>query len=142
MATLVRTSPRSGPQHDSITEEPINDGFGPDADEEAIPRITDIDSECYMLLMQFMNGESFDIVSNVPRGRGMEASRLLSRRWDPAIEGRRKNLLRAVLQPGRSMEELSASLENCGWISSEGMSEAKGRTDVRHPQRRHQTGSV
>ena len=68
MATLVRTSFWSGPQHDSTTEEPINDGFGPDADEEeAIPRITDIDSECYMLLMQFMNCESFDIVSNVPR---------------------------------------------------------------------------
>ena len=42
----------------------------------------------------------------------MEAFRLLSRRCDLATGGRRKNVFRAVLQPGRSsVEELSASQE-------------------------------
>ena len=37
---------------------------------------------------------------------------MLARRWDPTTGGRRTNLLRAVLQPGRSsMEDLSAALE-------------------------------
>ena len=99
-------------QKETLSEEAIEDKFGSLADDDEIKRIGDIDNEVYMLLMQFMDGESFDIVSNAPRGRGLEAFRLLARRWDPSTGGRRKNLLRAVLQPGRaSMEELSASLE-------------------------------
>ena len=39
-----------------------------------------IDQEVYMLLLHCMDGESFDVVSNVPRGRGLEAFRLLARR--------------------------------------------------------------
>ena len=51
-------------------------------------------------------------MSNVPRGCGLEAFRLLSCRCDPATGDSRKKFLRAVLQPGRSsMEELGASQE-------------------------------
>eukprot|EP00974_Lingulodinium_polyedra_P131094 11216396-Lingulodinium_polyedra.AAC.1 len=59
-----------------------------------------------------MDGEAFDIVANVPRGQGLEAYRLLARRFDPATGGRRRNLLRLVLQPPRAkLEELSGALE-------------------------------
>ena len=88
-------------QRDPTAEETIEERFGAKAGEVA--RITDVDSECCVLcLMQFMGGESVYVVSNVPRGRGLEASRRFSRRWGPATGGKRKNLLRAVFQPGRS----------------------------------------
>ena len=98
-------------QRESLSVETVAEQFGVDG-EEPIADYEVIDAEVYMLLLHCMSEESFDIVSNVPRGRGLEAFRLLARRWDPTTGGRRKNLLRAVLQPGRSsLEDLSASLE-------------------------------
>ena len=98
-------------QRTALTADALAEQFGMDAD-EPLQGYEVVDQEVYMLLLHCMDGESFDVVSNVPRGRGLEAFRLLARRWGSTIGGRRKNLLRAVLQPGRSsMEDLSASLE-------------------------------
>ena len=64
------------------------------------------------MLTQYMSGDSFDIVMNCPRGQGLEAYRRLARRHDPSTGGRRRNLLRLVLQQGRSsLEGLASALE-------------------------------
>ena len=96
-----------------ITPQELEESFGalaPDA--ERIGSLDEINSEVYVLLTQYMEGESFDIVMNCPGGAGLDAYHRLARRHDPATGGRRRNLLRAILQPGRSsLEGLSSALE-------------------------------
>lgn len=101
-------------RHGAISERDIEEAFGALApnEEERIDHIEEINVEIYVLLTQYMSGDSFDIVMNCPRGRGLEAYRRLARRHDPSTGGRRRNLLRLVLQPGRSsLEGLASALE-------------------------------
>lgn len=67
--------------------------------------ITRMSSEIYALLMQLVTGEAFDLVANTNRGNGVEAYRKLARKFDPTTGGRQRNLLRAILQPGRASDE-------------------------------------
>ena len=96
-----------------IQEADIDDQFGDLADDnDKIENIGLIDMDVYRLLLQYMNGESYSIVKNTRRGRGLEAYRRLARRFDPATGGRRLNMLRTVLQPGRTtLDQLAAALE-------------------------------
>jgi hypothetical protein len=101
-------------RHGTISEPDIEEAFGALAPNEAerIEHIAEINFEVYVLLTQYMSGDSFDIVMNCPRGQGLEAYRRLARRHDPSTGGRRRNLLRTVLQPGRSsLENLASALE-------------------------------
>ena len=97
-----------------ITDRELETTYGTSADElDRVDACTIGNVEVYTLLLQLTLGESFDIVMNTTRGHGYEAYRRLARRWDPTTGGRRRNLLRIILQPGRStLEGLCQAVEN------------------------------
>ena len=66
----------------------------------------------HTLLIHITDGESFDIVNATEDWNGLEGWRKLSRRWDPATAGRKRNLPRQIFNPGRcKLSELQGSLE-------------------------------
>lgn len=52
-----------------------------------------------MLLLELTPGESFDVVMSM--ARGFEVYRRLAQRYDPSRGRQRRNLLKAIIQPGR-----------------------------------------
>ena len=69
-------------------------------------------AQSHTALQQLTTGEPFDLTHNVEKGNGFECWRKLARRYDPATGGRKRNLLKQVLSPGRcKMEELAGALE-------------------------------
>ena len=67
-------------------------------------KIEKVGEQLYRVLCHLCTGESEDLV--VGAGNGYEACRklfcmYLCRRWDPATSGRKRNLLRAILNPER-----------------------------------------
>ena len=62
-------------------------------------------------LAEFTEGESWNMISNCKKN-GLEAWRRLRGRFDPATGGRKRNLLRNVLNPGQcSLENLGSGIE-------------------------------
>ena len=68
--------------------------------------------QIYTALTQLTDGESFDLVRGAGPGNGLESWRKLHRRFDPATGGRKRNLLKSMLNPGRcTYSELGSGLE-------------------------------
>ena len=77
-----------------------------------------------MALQQLCEKERFDIVSNCGRSNGLEAWRRLNRRYDPSTGGRKKTLLKHILNPSRvTLDELSGAIEK--WTDSVRMYERR-----------------
>eukprot|EP00959_Pyramimonas_sp_CCMP1952_P365166 7646764-Pyramimonas_sp.AAC.1 len=65
-------------------------------------------AQLHTAIQQLVTGEPFDITQNVDKGNGLECWRRLARRFDPSTGGRKRNLLKLVLSPGRcKLEELA-----------------------------------
>lgn len=80
-------------------------------EEDSIPDFQNAVGQIHTALTQLTDGESFDIVVNAGAGNGLEAWRKLHRRFDPATGGRKRNLLRGIMNPGRcKFSELGAGL--------------------------------
>ena len=78
--------------------------------ENTIANVGVIDTQLHMVLLQLFEMEGHDLVLRCGRC-GLEAWRLLDRRFDPAIGGRKRNILRAIINPGRCrLDELQAGL--------------------------------
>ena len=92
----------------AVTKEAFNEVDG------TVQKVKDLDAmlaQRYTALLQLTEGEAHDIVVNADRNLG-EAWRRLHRRCDPATGGRKRNLLRAILTPGRcALSEVQPSLE-------------------------------
>jgi len=74
--------------------------------------LDEMNEQVYHCLVALTDGESFDIVTSVGEGQGLESWRKLNRRWDPVIAGRSKNLLKAIMNPGKArMEDLMGAIE-------------------------------
>ena len=74
--------------------------------------LEEMNEQVYHCLVALTDGESFDIVTGVGEGQGMEAWRKLNRRWDPVTAGRSKNLLKAIMNPGKArIEDLMGAIE-------------------------------
>ena len=72
----------------------------------------DLSQQIYTSVAQLVDGEALAIVQNVIKGRGLEAWRRLSRRFDPQTAGRRRNIMGQILYPGQQkLHELSAAIE-------------------------------
>ena len=81
-------------------------------EEDGIQGITDLVQQLHAALSQLTDGESFDITQNSGAGNGLEAWRRLHRRYDPATGGRKRVLLRSIINPGRCrLEDLGSALE-------------------------------
>eukprot|EP00973_Karenia_brevis_P013300 1806566-Karenia_brevis.AAC.1 len=65
--------------------------------------------------LQLTEGESDDLVRNAGRlgiACGLEAWRILVRRWDPLTAGRARNLLKSIMTAGRcTMDQMQEALE-------------------------------
>ena len=74
--------------------------------------LEEMNDQVYHCLVALTDGESFDIVTGVGEGQGLEAWRKLHRRWDPVTAGRSKNLLKAIMNPGKArIEDLMGAIE-------------------------------
>ena len=74
--------------------------------------LDEMNEQVYRCLVALTDGESFDIVTSVGEGQGLEAWRKLNRRWDPVTAGRSKNLLKAIMNPGKArIEDLMGAIE-------------------------------
>ena len=69
-------------------------------DGEANEEIIELDNQLYTVLLGLVDGEGFDLIINSQPRSGLEAWRRLAHRFDPTTAGRRRNLLKNVLQPG------------------------------------------
>ena len=64
-------------------------------------------AQVYQVLMALTEDDSQDIVIGAGSGRGLEAWRKLSRRWDPIAAGRKRVLLKQIISPDRcKLEDL------------------------------------
>ncbi|CAK0857642.1 unnamed protein product [Prorocentrum cordatum] len=97
-----------------ISMEVLEARFGSDDDneDEFIPDLREKVSQLYVALQTLTEGESFALVMNTPKGNGAEAMRKLIRRWDPASGGKRRVLLKQIMNPQRcTLSDLYAKLE-------------------------------
>ena len=93
--------------------------------------VTEFDHQLYTVLMSTTEGVAFDIIGNAPMGAGLEAWRLLHKKYDPATGGRKRIMLQALTSPERSSSEnLGAALER--WKALRGRYNKKKDQFVRH----------
>ena len=98
-------------QEQAITIEDLEVQFGAEGSEDYVDDIAEKDSQLHVALQALTEGESFDIVLGATP-HGVEALRRLIRRWDPASGGRRRVILRQIVQPERAkLTELPGALE-------------------------------
>ena len=100
-------------RQDPIDRSAWTDAFGTESpDDPAIVGLDEMVAQLHTALQQLTSGEPFDLTQNVEKGNGLECWRKLARRYDPSTGGRKRNLLKQVLSPGRcKMEELAGALE-------------------------------
>ena len=90
-------------------------GIGSDRDlaNQTVP--ADLDTkvnQLYAILVSLTEDDSNDIVIGAGDGNGLEAYRLLCRRWDPNLSCRKGNMLKAIIAPPRcKYEDLQGTLE-------------------------------
>ena len=80
-------------------------GIDPEIDPDVgIPGLADKCDQLYRVLSSLTSGESGDLVVGCANlgASGFEAWRRLNRRWDPVTAGRKRNILRAILNPERT----------------------------------------
>ena len=71
----------------------VNEGRG-------VKNLEFILKQMYTMLMDFTSGEANDMVGN-SRKNPLEAWRRLQERYDPTAGGRKRNILRTIISPGR-----------------------------------------
>ena len=100
-------------QTTEISTEFIDREFLPTAtnQERGVQNLEFVLQQMHMALMALTSDEANDIVAN-SRKNPLEAWRRLQKRYDPTRGGRKRNLLRTVVSPGRcSLLEHQAGIE-------------------------------
>ena len=95
-------------QDEEITVEKVEEEHG---GELGMAGLDDKGDQLFRLLSSLTTHESEDLVINAKNG--YEAWRRLNRRWDPLTAGRKRNILRAILNPERvkSWEAVRPAME-------------------------------
>ena len=81
----------------------VSDGSA--ADRPKVEGLDQKSAQLCLILSQLTDGEAFDIVVNSGKNAGFEAWWRLHRRYDPATGGRRRNMLREIIGPGRCKQD-------------------------------------
>ena len=78
---------------------------------DGVSGLPDIGDQLFRLLSSLTHGETEDLV--IGCSNGFEAWRRIHRRWDPLTAGRKRNILRAILNPERvkRWENVRAAIE-------------------------------
>ena len=84
------------PLEDDDAELEFTSGTNPD---DNFPEVKDFSGQLHAALVGLVEGEGFDLVVGVEGSSGLEAWRRLTRRFDPQVIGRSKNMLKHVLNP-------------------------------------------
>ena len=86
---------------DAVDFPALETKFGDDLDLDGIPGLDDKCDQLYRVLSSLTTGESEDLVVGCANlsAAGFEAWRRLNRRWDPVTAGRKRNILRVILNP-------------------------------------------
>ncbi|CAK0855964.1 unnamed protein product [Prorocentrum cordatum] len=103
----------SADQGGEVELDAVRDEFGElqDDPERRVEQLEAITHQLFTALIQLTEGESLNIVKNSKKNP-YEAWRRLQKRFDPATGGRKRNLLRTILNPGRCrIDDLQASIE-------------------------------
>ena len=104
-------------QDDPIEMTDVVEKYGPGNFEgnDEVENLEDKADQLFRVLSSLTIGESEDLVVGCISltGSGFEAWRRLNRRWDPVTAGRKRNILRAILDPERtkSWEGVRPALE-------------------------------
>ena len=85
-------------QEDAIEMSAMESAFGTGTI-AAINDLEDKADQIHRVLLTLTSGETEDLM--VGASNGFEAYRRVHRRWDPRTSGRKRNILRAILQPER-----------------------------------------
>ena len=104
----------------NIVAEEIDKAYGTGADLiDQWDEVLEFNEQLYTVLRATTEGVVFDLVENAPRGNGLEAWRMLHKKYDPATGGRKRIMLQALTNPDRAgYESLSNALER--WKSLRG----------------------
>ena len=96
----------------TIEERDIEEEFGALADEtKRVDGLQQMLQQLFTVPVQLTEGESHELVMNCQKNP-CEAWRRLQRRFDPVTGGRKRNLLRMIINPGRSsLQDLQCSME-------------------------------
>lgn len=79
---------------------------------ETFTEVRPFSGQLHAALIGLVEGEGFDLVAGVEDGCGLEAWRKLTRRYDPQVAGRSKNMLKHVLNPPQcKAHEMLAGME-------------------------------
>ena len=99
-------------QATEITTTAIDLVFLPtDANVDRVPNLEFVLQQMHTALMALTSCEANDVVAN-SRKNPLEAWRRLQKRYDPTTGGRKRNLLRTIISPGRCpLLELQAGIE-------------------------------
>ena len=93
---------------DDITVDEVEAAHG---EPDGVSGLPDIGDHLFRLLSSLTHGETEDLV--IGCSNGFEAWRRIHRRWDPLTAGRKRNILRAILNPERvkRWENVRAAIE-------------------------------
>eukprot|EP00438_Fugacium_kawagutii_P020302 Skav211652 [mRNA] locus=scaffold1290:312904:315642:- [translate_table: standard] len=96
---------------------------------KAVPDLGSINQQLYAILQTLCEKESFTIVRSAGKGNGLEAWRKLVKRFDPSTGGRRRAMLRSILNPSKCgrVEDLWSAIES--WEESVRLYEQRKRPD-------------
>ena len=118
-------------QATEIATEVINFEFLPTAtnQERGVQNLEFVLHQMHTALLALTSFEANDIVAN-SRKNPLEAWRRLQKRYDPTTGGRKRNLLRTIISPGRcSLLELQAGIERWASYVSRYEKKLKGMMD-------------
>ena len=91
-----------------ITDQDLQEQFG---DRGSL--VSRVEEALYSNLSSFTEGEAFNLASNTPAGKGLEAFRRLCHRFDPRTAGRRTNTIASLMAPAQvKFDELGSGIEN------------------------------
>ena len=98
----------------NIVAEEIDKAYGTGADLiDQWDEVVEFNEQLYTVLRATTEGVVFDLVENAPRGNGLEAWRMLIKKYDPATGGRKRIMLQALTNPDRAgYDSLSNALES------------------------------
>eukprot|EP00435_Cladocopium_sp_Y103_P038376 s510_g10.t1 len=100
---------------------------------ETVDDVESKSTQVYAVLQTLCEGEAFTIARSAGKHNGFDAWRRLVRRYDPTTGGRRRTMLRHILNPNKvnKLEELSNAIEQ--WEEQLRLYENRKRSDgTRH----------
>ena len=81
-------------------------------DDVPVEQIQSLNRDLFSVLASLIEGEALDIITNSAEGEGFEAWRKLVKNFDPQSAGRRRNILKSLMNPPQAqLAELRSQIE-------------------------------